>query len=296
MRRAFLALLAAILIVAIPIFSAAQGPAALEVIARVNLRTIQSGAPVAVARMGAGITVRVKRHTGEWPGGDVLTVVDGASRLYETESGLFESAALYRYAGAYHLVVTEYTGGAHCCGRYHVFSRDAVARSWHVIGSSGAENGGPSPAWDALVPTGGRLYLREMDNRFDYFHACHACSLLVNMGPRYSLLTPTGLVRSDGDFRDELLALAAEVDAEIAREASNGRDKPHAVLDAPQNGIETSFVDDLGQLLVKRTILLVRAGEEDRAWEDLAADLRVHYQTVDGIDLLRKEIGELLLE
>jgi len=40
----------------------------------------------------------------------------------------------------------------------------------------------------------------------------------------------------------------------------------------------------------------VRAGDEDRAWEDLAADLRVHYQTIDGIELLRKETGELLRE
>lgn len=291
-----MALLATPLAVAIPVVAAAQETAPLEVVARVNLRTIQRDAPVAVAYMGAGITVRVKRHAGEWPGGDVLTVVDGARKLSETESGLFETAALYRYAGSYHLVVTEYTGGAHCCGHYYVFGRAAGARSWTVIGSSGAENGGPSPAWDALVLRGGRLYLREMDNRFDYFHACHACSLLVNMGPRYSLVTPAGLVESDGDFRDELLALAAEVDVEIAREAGDRREKPHAILDTPQNGIEASFIDDLGQLLVKRTIFLARAGEEYRAWEDLASDLRRYYRTVDGIELLRKEIGELLRE
>jgi hypothetical protein len=103
-------------------------------------------------------------------------------------------------------------------------------------------------------------------------------------------------VRADGDFRDELLALAAAADAEIAREAGNRREKPRAVLDAPEHGIEALFVDDLGQLLVERTIFLLRAGEGDRAWDGLVADLRASYQTVDGIELLRKEISELLQE
>jgi hypothetical protein len=291
MQRIVLALLAAL-----PLAAAAREQAPLEVIARVNLRTIQQGAPVAVAYMGAGVTVKVKRHTGEWPGGDVLTVAAGGTTLYETESGLFETAALYRSIGSYHLVVTEYTGGARCCGRYYVFGRTAAARNWRVIGSTGAENGGPAPAWDALIQKGDRLYLREMDNRFDTFHACHACSLLVNMGPRYSLVTPTDLTRADGDFHDEFLALSAAVESEIASEARDRPGKPRAVLDEPEDGSEASFVDDLGQLLVKRTIFLLRAGEEDRARDELTSDLREYYQTDSGIELLKKEIGEVLRE
>jgi hypothetical protein len=290
-RRLILALFAII-----PLVAAAQQQAPLEVIARVNLRTIQKGAPVAVAYMGAGVTVRVKRHTGEWPGGDVLTIVQEGAKLFETESGLFETAALYQCAGSYHLVVTEYTGGAHCCGRYYVFSRAAGTRRWRSIGSSGAENGGPAPAWEALVVKDGRLYLREMDDRFDTFHACHACSLLVNMGPRYSLVTPTGLARADEHFRDEYLVLAEAADAEIASEVRNRRERPHAVLDESEDGVEASFVDDLGQLLVKRTIFLLRAGEERRAWEGFVSDLRTCYQTADGVELLRTEISELLQE
>jgi hypothetical protein len=283
-----------VLLSAVCLIAAAEEPARLEVLARVNLRTIQPGAPVATAYMGAGITVRVKRHEGEWPGGDVLTVIRGRTKLVETESGLYETAALYRFAGAYHLVVAEYTGGAHCCGQYYVFGRTAEDRTWRYLGATGAENGGPSPAWNVIVLKDGRLYLQEMDNRFDYFHACHACSLLGNMGPQYSLLTPTGLVPDDGPFRKRYLELAAEADAAVAVEANGRSKKPRAILDAPAKGIEAAFVDDLGQLLVKRTVFYLRAGEDERAWWELSADVRRFYQTVDGVELLEREITELL--
>lgn len=244
--------------------------------------------------MGAGITVRVKRHEGAWPGGDVLTVIAGTTKLIETESGLFETAALYRHAGAFHLVVAEYSGGAHCCGMYHVFSRAVDTNAWRYIGETGAENGGPMPAWESIVLKDGRLYLEEMDNRFDYFHACHACSLLGNMGPQYSLITPNGLVRSDAAFRERYLELAARAEADIAAEARARSKKPPAILDRAEQGTEASFADDLGQLLVKRTIFYLRAGEEDRAWETFASDVRRYYQDVTGVDLLKKEIIELL--
>ncbi len=282
------------LLSAVGFTGAAEDQARLEVLARVNVRTTQPGAPVVSAYMGAGITVKVKRHTGEWPGGDVLTVVGGTTRLVETESGLFETAALYRFAGSLYLVVAEYTGGAHCCGQYHVFSRAADTRTWRYLGVTGAENGGPSPAWNVIVQKDGRLYLREMDNRFDYFHACHACSLLGNMGPQYSLLAPTGLVPDDRAFRERYLELAAEADAAIAAEALRRSQKPRAILDAPAKGSEASFVDDLGQLLVKRTIFCLRAGEVERAWRELSADVRRFYQTVDGVELLEREVTELL--
>lgn len=274
--------------------AAARDQARLEVLARVNLRTIQRGASVATAYMGAAITVRVKRHEGAWPGGDVLTVTAGATTLLEIEGGLFETAALYRYAGSFHLVVAEYTGGAHCCGQYHVFSRASVGDAWRYLGVTGAENGGPSMAWSAIVERDGSLYLREMDNRFDYFHACHACSLLVNMGPQHSLITPTGLVPDDRAFRDDYLARAGETDAMIDEQPRARTRKPRAILDDPGKGIEAVFVDDLGQLLVKRTILLLRAGENTRAWRELSDDVKAFYQSQDGIELLFAEISELL--
>jgi hypothetical protein len=47
-------------------------------------------------------------------------------------------------------------------------------------------------------------------------------------------------------------------------------------------------------LLVKRTIFYLRAGEVERAWRELSADVRRFYQTVDGVELLEREVTELL--
>jgi hypothetical protein len=274
--------------------AAAQDASGLEVLARVHLREIQKGAAVAGAYMGAGITVRVKRASSELPMVEVLTVAAGGTKLFEAEDGVYETAALYRFEGAYHLVIAEYTGGAHCCGQYSVFSRAAGASTWRLVGVSGAENGGPMPAWEVLVPRGDRLYLREWDNRFDYFHACHACSLLGNIGPQYSLISPGGLEPADEAFQDVYAKLAAAADAEIAAEARRRTATPRAILDQSADPSQASFTDDLGQMLVKRTIFLVRAGEEEKAWQAFAADITRYYQTTDGTEPLKTEIIELL--
>jgi len=226
--------------------------------------------------------------------GEVLAVTAGGTKLLEAEGGVFESAALYRHHGAFHLVVTEYTGGAHCCGQYHVFSRSAETNAWRFLGTAGAENGGPMPAWTVVTAKDGGLFLRELDNRFDYFHACHACSLLGNIGPQYSRLSPAGLVPADEEFRDEYARLAAATDAEITAEAKRRPKHAAAILGPTDAGGERPFVDDLGQLLVKRTIFLVRAGEEGRAWAAFAADVARYYLSDDGAELLRTEIDKLL--
>jgi len=260
----------------------------LRVLARLVLPTTQSGLPMAWAPTGDGLTVKVKPNTEECSYCESLTVVAGDRAIFETEGGSFQSAALYEYAGASHLVVAEYTGGAHCCGTYHVFSRLTGTGSWRYLGSSGEQNGGPFNAWDAIVLKDGELYLRELDNRFDYFHACHACSLLVNMTSIYSKLTPSGLVKDSLAFRKDYLEQAATMKREIKAETAKRTEKPSAILSG------ADFTDDLGQLLVKRTILYLQAGEDHRAWETFEADVRRNYQSVEGVDLLRKEILESL--
>jgi hypothetical protein len=289
-RLPLVVLLAAVAAGALP----AQDTSRPEVLARVRLREIQKGAAVASAYMGAGITVSVKRASSELPMVETLTVLADTGKLVDAEGGVYDTAALYRFEGAYHLVVAEYTGGAHCCGQYHVFSRAAGASNWRLVGVSGAENGGPMPAWTVLTAKGGRLYLAEIDNRFDYFHACHACSLLGNIGPQYSLIAPGGLEPADDAFQDVYAKLAVAADAEIAAEARHRTARPRAILDRPADPSSASFTDDLGQLLVKRTIFMIRAGDEEKAWPAFAADIARYYQTTDGTEPLRTEITELL--
>lgn len=272
----------------------AQDTHRLEVVARVQLREIQKGASVARAYMGAGITLRVKRPADGMVFGETLAVSAGTFDYAAGDGGLFVSAALYRFGGMFCLVVGEYTGGAHCCGQYHVFVRAADAAAWTFAGVTGAENGGPMPASTVVLARDGALYLREWDNRFDYFHACHACSLLGNVGPQYSRIEPGRLVPADDAFRDEYAKLAEAAQPEIAAEAGRRTTKPSGILGPVDGSGEASFSDDLGQLLVKRTIFLLRAGEEERAWREFDVDVARWYATRDGADRLRKEIAELL--
>jgi len=88
--------------------------------------------------------------------------------------------------------------------------------------------------------------------------------------------------------------LASETERLIEDEAVGRGAKPRAILDDPSRGIDAAFVDDLGQLLVKRTILLLRAGEDERAWRELSEGVSAFYQTPDGVELLVAEISELL--
>ena len=274
--------------------ASAQDTGRLEVLARVRLREIQKDVAVASAYMGAGVTVRVKRAADGLVFGETMIVSAGGQKLASVEGGVYETAALYRFEGGYHLVVAEYTGGAHCCGQYHVFSRAAGASTWRLVGVSGAENGGPMPAWTVVLAKDGRLYLREWDNRFDYFHACHACSLLGNIGPQYSLIETDRLVPANDAFRDEYARLAADADAKVAAEAKRRPKNPGAILGPTDGSGERPFTDDLGQLLVRRTIFLVRAGEEEEAWKAFAADIARYYLAADGTELLRTEIIGLL--
>ncbi len=61
-------------------------------------------------------------------------------------------------------------------------------------------------------------------------------------------------------------------------------------------GSEGLFSDELGQLLVKRTILYIYAREEKTAWQTLERDAAKHYR-IDGImPKVRQEIREILRE
>jgi hypothetical protein len=272
----------------------AQDAALPETVSRVRLRDVQKDRKTVIAPMGAGVTVRVDRSAEGLPFGEVLTVTGGGGKIFESEGGVFETAALVRSGGSFHLVVTEYTGGAHCCGQYHVFSRGGPQAAWLHVGTTGAENGGPMPAWSVLLEKGGNLYLKEWDNRFDYFHACHACSRLVNLGPQFTLIGPSKLEPANDAFRDVYQELAAAAEEEITAEAATRLKRSAAILIKKPGGDEPEFTDELGQLLVKRTVLLLRAGEEERAWDAFVADVARFFLSAEGAELLREEITEML--
>jgi hypothetical protein len=71
------------------------------------------------------------------------------------------------------VLLSSFTGGAHCCNRTQVLSSDAAGISWREV-RLGDLNGGPHAASDPIGS--GRFVLVDGDNRFLYMFASYAGS------------------------------------------------------------------------------------------------------------------------
>lgn len=71
------------------------------------------------------------------------------------------------------VLLSTFTGGAHCCNAIKVLTSDSTGESWKQV-SLGPFDGGPSSAEDPL--RNGRFLIVDVDNRFLYRFGCYACS------------------------------------------------------------------------------------------------------------------------
>lgn len=71
------------------------------------------------------------------------------------------------------VLLSSFTGGAHCCNQIQVLTSDRAGESWREV-ALGPFDGGDSPAEDPLGS--GRYLIVDVDNRFLYRFACYACS------------------------------------------------------------------------------------------------------------------------
>ena len=82
------------------------------------------------------------------------------------------------------VILSSFTGGAHCCTEIKALSSDASGNNWSEV-KLGSYDGGPSPAKDPL--SDGRYYITVADDRFLYKFTNYACSA-----------SPTRLLRLEG--------------------------------------------------------------------------------------------------
>jgi hypothetical protein len=71
------------------------------------------------------------------------------------------------------VMLSSFTGGAHCCNQIKVLTSDATGQNWKEV-SLGPFDSGPSPAEDPL--RNGRFLIVDVDNRFLYRFASYAGS------------------------------------------------------------------------------------------------------------------------
>jgi hypothetical protein len=259
----------------------------------VNLESLLEGRASASADAGGGVTLKLTAGTD--PMQDLAILADGRV-LKKLEGGRFTACARLEAGGATFWSIAEYTGGAHCCAQFTFLARAAAGQPVRFLGQTAGYNGGPRDFPGSFVSRGGQLYFVSYDNRFDYFHASHAESLLVNVPRTHYLITPTALRIDNLPFKDVYVKEAAEVDREISQEAARRNGKPQALLrpgfGAGFEGL--AFADTLGQLLVKRSILYLYAREDKVAWDTFNRDVSRYYQTSAWAKQLQQEIAGLM--
>jgi hypothetical protein len=285
-QRRFLAGSIVILLLAV----AVQGQAASPAVTEVNLEKPLEAKGAVTLDASGGVVFQFGPVDPQGLPVRKLTVLDGQATVKQfADEAMYNSYARVESGQAGYWVIGLYTGGAHCCGEYEVFCRPGPGQPLRYLGKTPGHNGGPQDLRQAFVVKDNQLYFKEMDNRFDYFHESHAGCMLVNFPDRYHLLTPTSFTVANTAFKEKYLEELPAVDKEISQELKSRKRKLQAILDQGNN-----FSDALGQLLVKRALLLLYAREDARAWQTLEADVKKYYQTTRWLPELKKDIQELL--
>lgn len=196
--------------------------------------------------------------------------------------------------GAHYFALDVFTGGAHCCLIMHFFAKPDRSQRLRYLGATASREVGDGVDMNkSIFLQNGQLFLEWEDSRFSYFHTSYAKSQLFF--PIYYRLTPTSLTLDNTSFKDRYVKQIGDTENQIRKLAVSGRKKPATILsDVDKGDFTGGFTDELGQLLVKRTILHLYAGEEDKAWQSLATDLQKYYKSDRGLATLKSEIRKTL--
>ena len=145
----------------------------------VNLEQVLEGKPTATVNAGGGVTLVLATADGRFR--QDLTIMADGRQVQKLEGGRFMACARLEAGPVTYWAIAEFTGGAHCCGQFAFLARAAAGQPVRYLGQTMGYNGGPRDFPGSFIARQGQLYFESFDNRFDYFHASHADSLLVNV-------------------------------------------------------------------------------------------------------------------
>jgi hypothetical protein len=260
----------------------------------VNLEPVLEGKPTATVDAGGGVTLELAKAGGQFE--QNLTIMADGQLVQKLEGGRFMACARLETGPVTYWAMSEFTGGAHCCGQFAFLARAAAGQPVRYLGQTVGYNGGPRDFPGSFIARQGQLYFESFDNRFDYFHSSHAGSLLVNVPETYYHLTPTAISVDNLPFKDVYMKEAAAVDGKISQQSAPRGGKAKAILKPGFGpGFENmEFSDTLGQLLVQRTILYLYAREDKLAWDTFRRDVARYYLTAAWVPQLQQEILKTL--
>lgn len=262
----------------------------------INLEEVLEGKQTATVNAGGGVSLELTALD------DMLRqnlVIHANGRTLEKlAGGRFIACARVNAGPVTYWAISEFTGGAHCCGQFAFLARPAEGQPVRYLGKTMGYNGGPRDFPGSFKERQGQLYFEGFDDRFDYFHTSHAASMLVNVPRCYYRLSPTALTVDNLPFKDIYLKEVAAVDQQIRQQGNRQGRIPEAILRPGFGpGFEGMvFSDNLGQLLVKRTILYLYAREDRKAWDTFKQEVQRSYRTSAWVPQLQQEIEKILGE
>jgi hypothetical protein len=219
-----------------------------------------------------------------------LTVLDGDRPVLDLPDSFYIGYAFLAQDDVRYWMIGEYTGGMHCCARYHFFSRPASGQALRYLGVTAGSAEGIDE--EPFLCRNGALYLEDWDTRFLCFHTPCAQSQLIL--PTHYRLTPSSMSVDNLPFRSRYLEEVKAVDDEMKEAVSKRTSRPAALLLGKDQG--DFFSDEVGQLLVKRALLYIYARQEKTAWKTLERDVKKLYRQDIGLKRIRAEIRKILAE
>lgn len=258
----------------------------LQILADLNLAEIMENRETATINLPDNLSLSITKNVDDRF--QIVTILEDGQIIARLKEGIFDNVVLCSHGNATFLIISKFSGGAHCCGHYQVLARSQDTGSWHVLGETEGHEGGPEPIRTLLQEHQGQLYLKDFFSQFAYFHSSYAGSLLTLEPPIFHRLTATAMTMDNAPFRDFYLRQAAIIEQEISNAARQRLRRPPALLS------QDEFTDDLGQLLIKRTIYLIMAGAWDQARSVLESEVRRYYQTTRGVAELFREVSQTL--
>jgi hypothetical protein len=233
--------------------------------------------------------------------------------------GLFSACFRLEADDIKYWVVEGWDRGVHCCFSHLYFCRPGeglpvrvldgvfLGHSQTVISelplSKAADQSLSLPVLDGvprnltqeqIICRNSHSYIKYIDNRFAYgmdgFKTSYVDSMIMFF-PVFYRLSPKGLKPSNELFKEEYQRRIVVLDNAIREKGTNGS---HFTTKKDHVGFYSS--DDLGFLIIARTINYLLAREDSLAWETLKRDVQEYYGTTNGLEKLKKQIKATMAE
>jgi len=205
-------------------------------------------------------------------------VYNKKEKIYSsTPTYLVSDLLAFQYQENKYIIISDYSGGAHCCFEEYVFFLNK-ANELKLIAV--LDLGNTHLSEDSLFIKNKALYLKIFDDRFAYFYTPFASSYFF---VQYFKIAADQLILSNNDFPEEYLSEALRCEEELNQELE-------------QEEKEELF-EFYSPLLACLTTNYVLAGQEEEAWQKFdrySRQVPLNYYTEIDLEQFKQELKEIL--